>query len=102
MRLNYSLSPAVLPTARDHLMQTIDLRGEPDDNKPNPLNKPATRIGYDCIRLQTIFEEEEPSAVDKKQTAGITKQYALMLLQSLRRKLVSFVKGTVPVRPITN
>jgi hypothetical protein len=33
----------------------------------------ATCIDYDRLYLQTIFEEEEPSAADEKQVTGITK-----------------------------
>jgi len=86
------------PTARDPLMQTIDLRGGPDDNIQDPLDTSATRIDYGRIHLQTVFEEEEPStspAVDKKQATRTTKQYVLILLQSLRRNLKLFsTKGT--------
>ena len=78
----------------------------------------ATRIDYDCIRLQTIIEEEEPSAVDKKQAAGITKvctqflhyiqlylfaTFSAICLDAFAvspTQAVFFMKGTVPVRPI--
>jgi hypothetical protein len=90
IKLDSSLSHTMRPTVRDHLMQTIDLRGEPDNNIQVPLNTSATRIDYGRIYLQTILEEEEPSTspvVDKKQANRATKENVLILLQSLRRKL---------------
>jgi len=90
------------PTVQDHLMQTIDLRGEPDDHTQDPLITSATRIDYGRIYLQTIVEEEEPSTPpaveDEKQATRTTKQYVLILLQSLRHKLFS-ARGTAPVQP---
>jgi len=73
-------------------MRTIDLRDEPSDNIQNSLDNSSTRIDYGRIYLETIVEEEEPSAspvVDNKQLARSTKQYVSMLLQSLRHKLFS-------------
>jgi len=86
------------PTVRDPLMQTIDLRGEPDDNIQVPLNKSATCVDYGRIYLQTILEEEELSAspvVDEKQATRTNKQYVLILFQSLRSKLFPG-RGTAP------
>jgi len=97
IKLDSSSSHTMRPTVRDPLMQTIDLRGEPDDNIQDLLNTSAKRIDYGRIYLETILEEEEepstPPAGDKKQATMTTKQYVLTLLQSLRRKLFS-ARGT--------
>ncbi|KAF8816648.1 hypothetical protein BYT27DRAFT_7248083 [Phlegmacium glaucopus] len=52
----------LLPSAPDHLMKTIDLRGEPEDDRSNYTDVPTTSVNQEHVQLPTIFEEAEPSS----------------------------------------
>ncbi|KAF8816696.1 hypothetical protein BYT27DRAFT_7248121 [Phlegmacium glaucopus] len=51
----------LVPSAPDHLMKTIDLRGEPEDDRSNYAEDFTTSVNQEHVHLPTIYEEAEPS-----------------------------------------
>ncbi|KAF8804372.1 hypothetical protein BYT27DRAFT_7207061 [Phlegmacium glaucopus] len=52
----------LLPSAPGHLMKTVDLRGEPEDDRSSYTEVPTTSVNQEYVHLPTIFEETEPSS----------------------------------------
>ncbi|KAF8804373.1 hypothetical protein BYT27DRAFT_7194459, partial [Phlegmacium glaucopus] len=75
-------SPAMLPTAPDSLMKTIDLRDDPKDALECACDEDAD--------AQTIFEAESPATFDRgaEQTSN----------HSIKQNLLLFIRKFIPYK----